>query len=189
MGPQETVRWKSSQLWRRTLSILTCLDSPVNTYTIGFNIEPEGAVFLDHLARAGGGEFYPADSAQDLSVALNSAITDIQSSSESFTELSVDVDKTTFSHNNRVYYSVFSPSKRQAWRGNLKGYFVDSTGIVDINGAEAVEDNIIRNEAQSFWSSVADGADIDARWRFRTDGDGKPESLYVCRRQYSHGRR
>ena len=136
-------------------------DSQVNTYTIGFNIEPEGAVFLDHLARAGGGEFYPADSAQDLSIALNSAITDIQSSSESFTELSVDVDKTTFSHNNRVYYSVFSPSKRQAWRGNLKGYFVDSAGIVDINGAEAVEDNIIRNEAQSFWSSVTDGADIE----------------------------
>ncbi len=75
--------------------------------------------------------------------------------------LSIDVDKANFSHDNRAFFSLFTPSTRRAWNGNLKGYFIDSTGLVDINGlpATVVTDNGVQfsDDAHSFWSASNDG--------------------------------
>lgn len=137
-------------------------DSRVRTYTVGFNINGPGQVFLDELAEAGMGESYNAQTPEDLNAALTAAVEDIKSGSESFSELSVDVDKTSFSHGDRVYYSLFTPSTRRSWAGNVKGYFVDEQGLVDINGLAATEDNEFKDDAQSFWSSQKDGNKVNA---------------------------
>lgn len=135
-------------------------DSRVTTYTVGFNINGPGQNFLKAIAQAGQGEFYNAGDPDELNAALTAAVDDIKSGSESFSELSVDVDKTSFSHSDRVYYSLFTPSIKRAWQGNLKGYFVDNSGLVDINGLVAAEDNVFKDEAQSFWSEQADGSSV-----------------------------
>lgn len=138
-------------------------DSQVRTYTVGFNTDEDGQEFLRRLAEdEGNGEFYFADNPEALTSALNSAIEDILSGSQSFTGLSVDVDKASFSNNDRAYFSLFSPSNRRAWRGNLKGYFLDSEGLVDINGDPATEGNQFVDTSQSFWSEAADGSTVTA---------------------------
>lgn len=134
----------------------------VKTYTVGFNTDEVGQVFLGRLADEGDGEFYLAENPEELNLALTAAIQDITDSSQNFSELSVDVDKATFSHNDRAYYSLFSPSKRRAWQGNLKGYFIEPTGLVDINGVAATLDNEFVPTAQSFWSEAADGSTVSS---------------------------
>jgi len=138
-------------------------NSRVRTYTVGFNTGQAGQEFLRRLGEdEGNGEFYFADNPEALTSALNSAIEDILSGSQSFTGLSVDVDKASFANNDRAYFSLFSPSNRRAWSGNLKGYFLDTEGLVDINGDPATEDNLFVDTAQSFWSEAADGAAVTA---------------------------
>jgi len=135
-------------------------DSRVKTYTVGFNIGAAGQTFLQELADIGDGEFFNAQSADDLSAALTAAIDDIQTSSENFSGLSVDVDKASFSHNNRVYYNFFQPSIERAWQGNLKGYFMTNSGIVDLQGNSIQEGNVLNGETQSFWSPTPDGNQV-----------------------------
>ncbi len=71
------------------------------------------------------------------------------------------MDKANFSHDNRVFFNLFSPGIRRSWQGNLKGYFVDSTGLVDINGDKATalseHGEQFAETTQSFWSDDIDG--------------------------------
>jgi len=134
----------------------------VKTYPIGFKLRGPGQTFLNRLAAAGQGVAYDAQSPEDLTNALAAALLDIRSGSESFSELSVDVDKASFAHKDRVYYSLFSPSLRRSWQGNLKGYFVKSEGLKDINGQPAVKDGAFADSTQSFWSDEPDGDDVSA---------------------------
>ncbi len=135
--------------------------SSVNTYTVGFNVEGPGQDYLTLLAKAGNGSFFKADEPEELNSALNAIIEEVLGGSENFAELSIDVDKANFSHDNRVFFNLFSPGIRRSWQGNLKGYFVDSTGLIDINGnqATAVSEHgeQFAETAHSFWSDDIDG--------------------------------
>jgi len=137
--------------------------SKVNTFTVGFAVDGEGKDYLNLLASKGDGKFYDAAEPAALTNALNSIIDSILADSQNFAELSVDIDPATFSHGDRAYFSLFSPSQQSGWDGNLKGYFVDDSGLVDINGEKATvqsADGIkFADTAQSFWSSVKDGND------------------------------
>lgn len=137
-------------------------DSRVLTYTVGFNINGPGQQYLKQISEAGQGEFYNTQSAGELNAALTAAIDDIKSGGQSFSGLSVDVDKASFSHGNHAYYSLFTPSGRRTWNGNLKGYFVENSGLVDINGNAAIENNQFKDDAQSFWSAQPDGDKVKA---------------------------
>jgi len=136
----------------------------VNTFTIGFGVEGVGKDYLELLAQSGGGAFYNASEPAALTDALNDIIDSILVDSNNFTELSIDIDPSTFSHSDRAYFSLFSPSQRPGWRGNMKGYFVDDTGLIDITGESATEITdsgiTLTETAQSFWSSTPDGNDI-----------------------------
>ncbi|ASJ70277.1 PilC/PilY family type IV pilus protein [Granulosicoccus antarcticus] len=140
------------------------LDSAVKTYTVGFNVEGPGQDYLTLLATAGKGKFFKADKPEELNAALDSIIDEVLGGSENFAELSIDVDKASFSHDNRVFYNLFSPSTRSSWKGNLKGYFVDSTGLIDINGDKATAVSEFGEQfsetAQSFWSDDIDGNSV-----------------------------
>jgi len=145
--------------------------STVRTYTIGFDLDDEddpdkvaGKRYLKKLAEAGNGDFFTADSPQELSLALSKTIEKVVGGSENFVQLSIDVDTGSFSHDNRVYYSLFRPSTKRAWSGNLKGYFIGEDGLEDINGDKATDGTQFGEqfapEAQSFWSASPDGNEV-----------------------------
>lgn len=136
-------------------------DTQVKTYTVGFNINGFGQNYLERLGAAGKGGSFNAETPAELNEALAAIVDDISIGSENFAELSVDVDKASFSHNDRVYYSFFSPSIRRSWKGNLKGYFVDGEGLKDINGNKAINGSQFADKTQSFWSSSPDGNKVD----------------------------
>ncbi len=139
-------------------------NSNVKTFTVGFGIDGPGKEYLELLASKGKGAFYEATQPAELTTALNNVIDSILAGSQNFAELSVDVDPTTFSHDNRTYFSLFSPSSKPAWNGNLKGFFVDGTGLIDINGNPATFDDgsgiQFSEESHSFWSSLPDGNEV-----------------------------
>ncbi len=136
-------------------------DSSVKTYTVGFSLDGPGKDYLKLLADKGEGEFYEASQPAELTDALSSIIDSILAGSQNFAELSIDIDPNNFGHDNRTYFSLFTPSSKSSWKGNLKGFFVDESGLIDVNGLSATEttDAGLRfaDTAQSFWSSVPDG--------------------------------
>lgn len=146
-------------------------NSNVKTFTVGFSLEGSGEddysagkAYLELLAEKGEGEFFEAGKPEELTVALNNVLDSILAGSQSFAELSIDVDPTSFSHDNRTYFSLFSPNSQSSWEGNLKGYYLDNKGLVDVNGTGAtIQDESglrLSKNAQSFWSSTPDGGDV-----------------------------
>lgn len=139
-------------------------NSEVKTYTVGFNIDGPGQKYLQRLAAAGDGEYFQANQPQELTDALNNILDEVLGGSENFAELSIDVDTANFSHDNRVYFGLFSPNIRRAWNGNLKGYFIEPSGLTDIHGdsATTVTENGLQfsDTSQSFWSSSRDGNEV-----------------------------
>jgi len=141
-------------------------DSSVRTYTIGFANDGPGQSFLSDIAKAGNGEFFPAKNAAELNDAFASVLTAISGEAETFAPISLDVDNSSASTGNKIFLSLFQPSSRRSWVGNLKGYFLGPNGLEDVNGVEATEISVsnikIRDTAQSFWSTSPDGAAVNA---------------------------
>lgn len=140
-------------------------DSYVRTYTVGFPTQGPGQDYLKEIAEQGNGRSYVASSPEALATALGEIADSLITTSQSFAPLAVDVDRANFSHDNRLYYSMFKPSRTASWGGNLKGYFFGDNELVDINDQVATELNqdgvrVMRAEAQSFWSRSADGDDV-----------------------------
>ncbi|MBX2825658.1 MAG: hypothetical protein KTR33_13065, partial [Gammaproteobacteria bacterium] len=141
-------------------------NSNVSTYTIGFNIDGDGSRYLERLATDGGGDYFNAQTPEDLGEALDASLNEMLGGSANFAELSIDIDKATFSNDNRVFFPLFEPSLQPGWSGNLKGYFIDSEGIKDINNTLATYQDTtgtrFADTAQSFWSDSADGDDVSS---------------------------
>jgi len=138
--------------------------SNVNTYTVGYAVDGDGKDYLELLAKKGQGKFYEADKPETLTKALQDLIKTIVADSQNFSHLSIDIDPASYSHDNRAYYSLFTPALESAWEGNLKGYFVDETGLIDIAGKKATVKTdtgvAFAETTQSFWSSTQDGNEI-----------------------------
>jgi len=165
-------------------------DQFVTTYTIGFNLPGSAKDWLQNMAIDGGGSFYTADSSQDLVNVFKSIIADILSRTTSFAtpSLSVNAFNKLF-HRNDVYFSLFKPSGRARWDGNVKKYELCKSAslgctlgeVLDANGDPAVNaSNAIRDEALSFWSSGIDGAEI------KVGGAGNEIPVYGSRRVYTY---
>jgi type IV pilus assembly protein PilY1 len=148
-------------------------DQTVTTYTIGFNLESTDPQFLRDVASAGGGSFYTADTAEELSTVFQSILADILSRSTSFTAPAVSVNAfNRLFHDNDVYFSLFLPQRSVRWSGNLKRYLVcagaegDSCTRGDIMDAssppiEAIgANNRFDANSRSFWSLAADGGEV-----------------------------
>jgi len=138
----------------------------VRTFTIGFDTKGPGRKYLEKVALKGKGDFFNADSPEALKNAFDSILSDLLTTSQSFSPLAVDVDRSSFSHENRLFYSMFEPSAKSSWGGNLKGFFLGENGLMDINNAEATEVTAgvrqMSRESQSFWSVEADGDRVTA---------------------------
>lgn len=140
--------------------------SKVYTSTIGFSVsDTPGAIeYLNAVAEAGQGSFYEANTPEDLLNVFNQFVEDIEETNESFVELTVDIDKANFSHDNKVFFPMFTPSLQQTWQGNLKGYFLGDEGLIDLANQPATETSDsgtrFKATARSFWSTVVDGNNV-----------------------------
>ncbi len=137
--------------------------STVKTFTIGFSIDDTGAEYLDQVARAGDGESATAENLEQLNEALKSFIGTVRDEAQTFVELSIDVDRANFSHEDRAYFNLFKPNTTASWQGNTKGFFMTAEGLKDVNGRDAVNaaGTGFVDKAQSFWSANADGNKVE----------------------------
>lgn len=139
-------------------------NSHVKTYTVGFSINNAGKQYMELLAEKGQGAFYEATQPAELTNALNTVIDSILSDSYSFSEISIDVDRASFSHDDKAFLPLYSPNRTNSWKGNLKGFFLNQTGLIDIKGEDAIVNdgsgNKIAESSQSFWSSIVDGNQV-----------------------------
>lgn len=138
----------------------------VTSYFIGFGSSvASGAPFdyLDDAAQAGGGSAYGATDLDTLSEKLTEIFTAIKDDSATFTSPSVAVNafnKTQILED--LYISVFQPSSKTHWPGNLKKYKLRDGLIVGQNAASigsAVDSasGFFKPTAHSYWSSSVDG--------------------------------
>lgn len=133
--------------------------------TIGFNIKSD---FLLQLADIGGGTYYEAENSQDLAYAYKDILKDVANLNSVYVAPGASVNQfNRLSHRDDIYFSLFRPSSKAKWAGNLKKYRVatDSKGvssILDVNGSPAVDPatGFFNATSRSFWSSNTDGNDV-----------------------------
>lgn len=133
----------------------------VTTYTVSFGagITDNGKSILTNAAKRGGGSYYNAADASDLSAAMNSIIKDIAARQFTMSAPSTansNTDKTQYLDN--LYMTGFVPGKGPFWGGNLKKLKYTSDGIKDANSNLALDSNgRLLSTAKTYWSSAADG--------------------------------
>ncbi|MCG8520518.1 MAG: pilus assembly protein PilY [Pseudomonadales bacterium] len=138
-------------------------DQTVNTYTVGFQLNDP---LLSATANAGGGKYYIADSAEELASAFNDIIRNVLETSSTFVSPGIAVNTfNRLNHLDSLYYTVFTPSTKTLWDGNLKRYKLVSSGeIRDVNDNDAVDPNtgFFKDSAVSWWTPTADpdGRDV-----------------------------
>ena len=143
--------------------------SSVKTITIGFALgsttdAEAGRKFLQALADAGDGTFYEVTETLDLATILSTIVGQVSGSNESFTPPSISVNPAKLATDDRSFIGMFKPAHNRAWQGNLKGYFLGNTGLLDVDGNQATitgTDGLeFLSTARSFWSGGADGDDV-----------------------------
>lgn len=134
-------------------------DQRVTTHTVGFLTDQE---LLSETASKGGGDYYLADNADNLTTAFNTIIKEVLSTNSTFSSPGVSVNNfNQLEHLDSLYFALFEPTTRSSWPGNLKRYRLKSDGtIVDQNNNNAIDDDtgFFKEGARSFWSSVDDGS-------------------------------
>jgi type IV pilus assembly protein PilY1 len=178
----------------------------VNTYTIGFGggISASGLALLQQAASKGGGKYYNADNADQLSTSLQGALTDILAVNSSFVapSLSINAFNKLYDRDD-VYFALFKPSSSVDWDGNVKRFKLCNTAdvttygctygdVIDYLGHSAVDTTTskIKDSAVSYWSldtSVPDGADVNkgGAGAMITQNSAVPRTLYTYRGSYT----
>src|ERR1044072_6216815 len=97
----------------------------VTTYIVGFGKDiAESAAFLDNIGKAGGGKAYTQNDAAGLTAALEEIFADVaQNANSTFVSPTVAVNAFNRTRNlNTLFVSVFAPTNRAHWPGNVKKY-------------------------------------------------------------------
>lgn len=129
----------------------------VTTHTIGFTLD---LPLLASTAARGGGEYHLADDTASLSRALSGLVQSIADSGGVFAAPAVPVNAFNRTRNlNDVYVSLFQPSDRARWTGNLKKYRLAGGVLVGQDGQPVVDPDtgLFSADARSFWSDRPDG--------------------------------
>lgn len=116
---------------------------------------------MEGVSKAGGGQTYNAESAEQLAQAFIDELDLIDENSRSISSPGVAINQMNrFQHLDQLYYSVFEPTSSSFWEGNLKRYQLED-GVIKGQNGPAVSENTgyFKNSAQSFWSSEVDGYD------------------------------
>lgn len=136
----------------------------VTTYTVGFDVD---LPVLAETGERGGGNYYTAFDTATLAGSLQQILTSILASNTTFTAPTVAVNAFNRTQNlSDLFISVFRPSSRTHWPGNLKRFRLDATTgeIIDANGNSAIDPatGAFSAAARDLWSSTADGDDVEA---------------------------
>ncbi|OGI43332.1 MAG: hypothetical protein A2150_06725 [Candidatus Muproteobacteria bacterium RBG_16_64_11] len=148
----------------------------VITYTIGFTVDHP---LLAETAQRGGGKYYTANTATELTSAFQNALSEILSINTSFAAPSLSVNAfNKLYHRNSIYLSLFKPEATARWNGNVKKLNLksctqaqvdagtcDPGQIIDANNVAAVDPATKRLKATacSVWSNCspkADGSEV-----------------------------
>lgn len=128
----------------------------VDTYTIGFHTNQE---LLSQTATRGGGLYYTADSAEELTQAFVEILENIIEQDVSFTAPAVSVNTfNRLTHRDELFFSMFKPMNHPHWEGNIKRYRLDNSGgvkqIFDATNKPAINPNTetFYEDAKSFWT-------------------------------------
>jgi type IV pilus assembly protein PilY1 len=147
----------------------------LTVYTIGFNVN---SPLLERAAQNGGGKYYYCHNSQAFRMALHDIINDILEKSSSFVAPMVPISQMeSTSAENRLYLAMFKTTSRSFWKGNLKKFQIATSNsgsysvgdILDARGVPAIgsatdsdsEKNKIKDGAISYWSSTADGGEVE----------------------------
>ncbi len=167
-------------------------DQPINLYTVGFSLnkQPQAQAYLKSLADAGGGDFYAAESSEDLISAFKDAISNVNRarlfSAPSYTPNAYSI----LAHGDVVYLPVFNRESATAWSGNLKKFKLKNGHLIEGVTDKAVmdADGKMRKDALDMWAAttpdhaakgggVASLLDPSKRNIKTDDGSGKLISL------------
>ncbi len=138
-------------------------DQTITTHTVGFNFS---TTWLQDLANRGGGGFYTANDANQLTTAFQQIIREVLKVDSTFVSPAVAINQfNRLNHRNEIYFAVFKPDESALWNGNVKRYTLSGSNntIVDANSNQAVNPatGFFDVNAQSIWSSTADGSRVE----------------------------
>ncbi|MEH6814286.1 MAG: hypothetical protein V7677_17255, partial [Motiliproteus sp.] len=136
-------------------------DQTITTHAIGFNFSDD---WLRNLATQGGGGFYEADSATELTSVFDTIIKTIKAVNTTFVEPSVTINQfNRFAHRDDVYFALFKPQETAKWYGNVKKYQLKgaTATLYDNHTPQRVaidpSTGFFAIDSQSFWSADEDG--------------------------------
>lgn len=155
-------------------------DQHVSTHMIGFGPGADPAL-MEAMADAGGGGYYTPSDRVELVAAIESIVDDISSVNTTFVTSGVTVNQyNRLTHNDELYFSLFTPDAATSWPGNIKRYQLKNGAIVDSQNppADAVIGGKFLDTAISFWSSQTDGNNVEL--------GGAAEQLGLGRKVYSN---
>ncbi|HEY7672564.1 MAG TPA: PilC/PilY family type IV pilus protein, partial [Gammaproteobacteria bacterium] len=136
----------------------------ITTHTVGFWVDLPN---LQQTAQRGGGQYYTADDTASLTTALMNIITSVLDTQTTFIAPTVSVNSFNQTRNlDDLYFSVFRPTGKTHWPGNLKKYELrgsDGT-IIDALGNPAIDaaTGFFAATARSKWSPTVDGEQVGA---------------------------
>ncbi|MEH6592789.1 MAG: hypothetical protein V7746_21155 [Halioglobus sp.] len=141
------------------------------TYTIGFTTNQR---LLADTATEGGGAYFQANSADQLTAAFQGAVASILATDATFTSPAVAVDSFSRTQSrNDVFFAMFKPDEHVDWPGNIKRLNLaitadpatgDTTAtLVDKNGTAAIDPatGLIDDEAITYWGTEEDGGTVE----------------------------
>jgi hypothetical protein len=136
-------------------------EQKITTDVIGFDVDTteEESNKLVEYASAGNGEYLSVDNAMD----LTSLMYEVVNKALDVTTIAlpgVSVDQSNkLQLKDELYFSLFVPTERVAWGGNVKKYFIKNGKIVDADDVPAIdlETGMFVEETRSAWSSLQDG--------------------------------
>ena len=130
------------------------------TYTIGFTVN---FPLLSEAATKGGGRYFTANTAQELSSAFTQIVTEIRAISDTFTAPAVSVNAfNRLFHRDELYFAVFRPDSNIRWPGNLKRYKIGlhdgQFAILDKNNNPPIDPNtgFFSDNSTSVWTDTAE---------------------------------
>jgi type IV pilus assembly protein PilY1 len=137
----------------------------IKTYTIGF---AEDIPVLEDAAQRGGGEYYQANDTAELSNALTNILVNILEKDQTFSSPTVAVNAFNRTQNlSDLFITVFRPTGRPHWAGNLKKYTLSPTDAEIMDAQDPAQkavaaDGFFKDTALSYWSATVDGRDVTA---------------------------
>lgn len=146
----------------------------IKTYTIGFSITHK---LMEDTAKAGGGKYFYVWSSQSFNIAFQAFIAEVLKESTSYVAPVVPISQMeSFKSGNQMYLAMFKPTPNSFWKGNIKKYSIATEkssdcnnnpvnvgDVLDFNNCLVMDstNNNIKISAKSYWSSMADGEDVE----------------------------